>query len=102
MLTPSFEKIPLELDPELARRFLQTIFDPYFREASRPTYIEVRGKQEADKDITFRRFYLGIDPLIKDMMTWPADQNYWFGISLRWSDTKGGKAECLALTVLFT
>jgi hypothetical protein len=47
-----------ELNPSLARQFLETIFSLYLREATRPAYIEVRGKREADKDMTFRRFYL--------------------------------------------
>jgi putative DNA primase/helicase len=109
MLTPNLEKIPQELkddrlkiDSETARRFLQAIFDKYIREAYRPTYIEVRGKRDADEVMTFRRFYLGIDPLIKDMNNWPADQHYWFGVALRWSDTHGTKEHCIVLTVIFT
>ena len=91
-----------QLNPELARQFFETLYSPYLKGATRPTYIEVRGKLEADKDITFRRFYLSIDLLIKDMGQWPTGRHYWFGVALRWSDTKGTKNECLALTTLFT
>jgi hypothetical protein len=91
-----------EITPDLARQFFKTIFSPYLKETARPAYIEVRGKREADEKMTFRRFYLSIDLLIKDMSTWSADRHYWFGVAPRWSDTKGTKKECLALTVLVT
>ena len=91
-----------KLNPDLARQFLETIFSPYLKKASKPLYIEVRGKRESDKEMTLRRFYLGIDLLIKDMNNWPADRHYWFGVALRWSDTKGTKKDCHALTVIFT
>jgi len=92
----------LSLTPTLARQFFETLYYPYLKETTRPAHIEVRGKREADKDMTFRRFYLSIDLLIKDMDSWPADRHYWFGVALRWSDTKGKKEHCLALTVIFT
>jgi putative DNA primase/helicase len=96
------EKDKREFKPNQAKQFLETLFSAYLKEAARPAYIEVRGKREADKDMPFRRFYLGIDLLIKDMRTWPADRHYWFGVALRWSDTQGKKEHCLALTVIFT
>ncbi|MFZ2088925.1 MAG: DNA-primase RepB domain-containing protein [Desulfobaccales bacterium] len=101
MLTPNFEKMPQVLDPESARRFLQTIFGPYLKEATRLTYIEVRGKLETDEKMTFRRFYFGVEPLLKDMTNWPADQHYWFGIALRRDGKHGKKEDCTTLTVLF-
>ena len=91
-----------EIKPNLARQFFETLFSAYLKEAARPAYIEVRGKRESDKDMTFRRFYLGIDLLIKDMSQWPADRHYWYGVALRWSDTQGKKEHCLVLTVIFT
>ena len=42
-----------ELNPHLARQFLETIFSYNIKEAARPVYIEVRGKQQSDKDMTF-------------------------------------------------
>ena len=59
-----------KLNTELARQFFETIFSPYLKETARPAYIEVRGKRESDMKLTFRRFYLGYDLLIKDMSTW--------------------------------
>jgi hypothetical protein len=90
-----------ELNPDLACQFFEALYSDYFQKAPRLAYIEIRGKRESDKGMTFRRFYLGIDLLIKDMANWPADRHYWFGIAPRWSDTKGTKRECLGLTVVF-
>ena len=58
-----------KLNPDLARQFLETIFSPYLKKASRAVYIEVRGQRETDPPgkMPFRRFYLNIDLLIKDM-----------------------------------
>lgn len=93
-----------KLNPDLARQFLETIFSPYLKKASRAVYIEVRGRRETDPPgkMPFRRFYLNIDLLIKDMHNWPTDLHYWFGVALRWSDTQGKKEHCHALTVIFT
>jgi len=91
-----------ELNPHLARQFFETIFSQYLKETARPAYIEVRGKRRSDVKLTFRRFYLGFDLLIKDMSAWAADLHYWFGVALRWSDTQGEKGHCHALTVIFT
>ncbi len=105
ILTPANAKEPPsrpEFNPEQARQFLETIFSPYLKEATGPAYIEVRGKREADKDMTFRWFYRGIDLLIKDLGQWPVDHHYWYGVALRWSDTQGKKEHCVALTVIFT
>lgn len=93
---------PLTLAPHLAREFFDALYSAAFKEATKPVYIEVRGKREADKDMTFRRFYLKIDLLIKDMSQWPVDRHYWFGVAPRWSDTQGKKEHCFALTVIFT
>jgi hypothetical protein len=101
MLTQA-EQMCKGIDTEAARQFFEALYVPYLKEAGRPAYIEVRGKRESDKDMTFRRFYLGLDLLYKDMGQWPIDHHYWFGIAPRWSDTKGTKKECLALTVFFT
>ena len=38
-----------KLNPDLARQFLETIFSPYLKKASKPAYIEVRGKRESDQ-----------------------------------------------------
>ena len=86
-----------KLNPDLARQFFGVLYFFFFREATRLAYIEVRGKRESDKVITFRRFYLSPDLLIRDMPQWPADHHYWFGVALRWSDAKGKKEHCLAL-----
>lgn len=91
----------LILNPHLARQFLEPIFASYFKEAPRQAYIDVRGKRESDEKITFRRFYLGIDPLIEDMNHWQTDHHYWFGVAPRWSDQQGKKKHCLVLTALF-
>jgi hypothetical protein len=91
-----------DLNPDLARQFLETIFASYLKEAPRPAYIEVRSKRESDTKMTSRRFYLGIEQLIQDMEKWPTNRHYWFGIAPRWSDTQGKKEHCLALTVIFT
>jgi hypothetical protein len=90
-----------KLNPDLACQFLGAIYSSYLKEAARPAYIEVRGKRRSDVKMSFRRFYLGIDLLVKDMDTWPADRHYWFGVVPRWSDTNGTKKECLALTMIF-
>jgi hypothetical protein len=89
------------LNPPGARQFLGTLYGDFFKKAPRLAYIEIRGKRESDKEMTFRRFYLGIKPLIKDMNQWPADLHFWFGVAPRWSDTQGKKEHCLGLTVLF-
>jgi len=91
----------MKIDKEQARKFFQTILSSFLERSVRPAYIEVRGKREADKKMTFRRFYRGIDLLIKDMSNWPNDRHYWFGVAPRWSDTQGKKQHCLALTVIF-
>ena len=51
--------------------------------------------------MSFRRFYLKTEVLLKDMARWNAGLNYWVGVALR-KNTKGGRKEnLLALTAAF-
>ena len=91
-----------ELNPQLAQHFFDVLYSRYLKESPRPVYIEVRGKRESDSDLTFKRFYMSVDLLIKDMGKWPADSHYWFGVALRWNDQRGRKQDCTVITVIFT
>lgn len=93
----------LNLNPQLSRQFLESLFSRYYSQACEPSYLEIRGRKENDPPgkLTFRRFFLSINALLKDMNTWEPDLNYWVGVALR-QDMRGGKKENLvALTALF-
>ena len=89
----------MQLDPHLARQFLESLYSPYYSQATHVSYLEVRGRKETDPPgkMPFNRFYLGIDPLLKDMGKWERDRNYWIGTALRKSEKGGKKVDCLAL-----
>jgi hypothetical protein len=94
----------LELDRNPAREFLESLYGSYYSQATRLSYLEVRGRKETDPSgkIPFSRFYLGIDPLLKDMWKWERDCNYWIGVALRKSGKGGKKVDCLALPALYS
>jgi hypothetical protein len=93
-----------DLDPHSARKFLESLYGSYFSQATCPSYLEVRGRKETDPPgkMPFTRFYLGIDPLLRDMEKWERDRNYWIGTALRKSDKGGKKVDCLALPGLYS
>jgi hypothetical protein len=94
----------VDFDPTAARQFLETLYGPFYSQATCPSYLEVRGRRETDPPgkMPFNRFYLSIPSLLKNMERWGSDCNYWVGVALR-RDKKGGKkADCLALTALFS
>lgn len=94
----------LELNSDLARQFLKSLYGSYYFKSTRQSYLEVRGRKETDPPgkMPFNRFYLGIDPLLKNMGKWERDRNYWIGTALRKSDRGGKKADCLALPALYS
>jgi hypothetical protein len=94
----------LELNQALARQFLETLYGSYYSQASRLSYLEVRGRHEADLPgkMSFNRFYLGFENLLKDMLRWKPEFHYWIGVAPRKSDKSGKKVDCLALTALYS
>ena len=67
----------LNLNPQLSRQFLESLFSRYYSQACKPSYLEIRGRKENDPPgkLTFRRFFLSINALLKDMNTWEPDLN---------------------------
>lgn len=90
----------MRLDPEPARQFLEVLYSSYFSQANGPAYLEVRGKREGE-ELKFRRFYRTPADLVKDMRTWPLEQNYWSGVALRKDNRGGTKENCKVLTAAF-
>jgi len=93
----------LEFKPDLARHFLEALYGPYYSQATRLSYLEIRSRKETDPigRMPFNRFYPGIDPLLKGMGKWERGRNYWIGVALRKSNKSGKKVDCLALTALY-
>jgi hypothetical protein len=89
----------LSLSPILARQFLETLYGPFYSQATSPAYLEVRWKPEGG-DIR-RRFYPGIEDLIRDMADWDPPLNYWVGVAPRKNNKSGKKEDCVALTASF-
>ena len=94
----------VQIDPHLARQFLESLYGPYYSQATLLSYLEVRGRKEKDPPGTmpFNRFYLGPDNLLKDMNRWNPKLNYWIGVALRKSDKGGKKVDCVALPALYS
>jgi len=93
-----------KLNPGLARRFLEALYGPYYYQATRLSYLEVRGRQEVDPPGTmpFNRFYLGFENLLKNMSRWKPELHYWIGVAPRKSDKRGRKVDCIALPALYS
>lgn len=90
----------LELNPNLAKQFLEALYSPFYCQAPGPAYLEVRGKREGE-DLSFRRFYLTIEALVNDIPKWPPDLNYWLAVGLRKNNQGGKKNNVLALPAFF-
>jgi hypothetical protein len=94
----------IDLNPNATKQFLESLYGSYYSQATRLSYLGVRGRKETDPPgiMSFIRFYLGIAPLLKDMGKWERDCNYWIGAALRKSGKGGKKVDCLALTALYS
>lgn len=103
-IAPEMKALPdlplqLSLTPTVARQFLETLYGPFYSQATSPAFLEVRWKPEGGE--IRRRFYPGIEDLIKDMPEWDPALNYWVGVALRKNDKSGKKEDCVVLTASF-
>jgi len=87
------------IDQEQARQFLQTLHGPFFSKSPGQAFLELRFKREGEG--IKRRFYPGIEPLLKDMARVSPDFNFWIGVAPRTNNKSGKKKDCAALTANF-